>query len=245
MRHTPRVFVQEKVGRSFTTNEEITLDVFDSNHLATVLKLHNGNSVFVFNDIEEWHAECVYASSKKVILRTISLKKTASDHPANIHLFFSPFKKLDILIEKSIEIGVTHLHPVLTEYSTLNNVNWEKYMKTAKKALEQSERIAAVEFFPLENLKNLPEKISYPIIACIERTENLYIYNIFKTLPSLNDIGILIGPEGGFSDQERQFITENDVFVPVSLGGNILRAETAGICATHTVVTLLNNKENL
>jgi len=73
----------------------------------------------------------------------------------------------------------------------------------------------------------------------------LYIYNIFKTLPSLNDIGILIGPEGGFSDQERQFITENDVFVPVSLGGNILRAETAGICATHTVVTLLNNKENL
>ncbi|MCK5374295.1 MAG: RNA methyltransferase, partial [Alphaproteobacteria bacterium] len=155
--------------------------------------------------------------------------------PANqqkARLYFSPIKKqrMDILIEKAVELGVTSLHPVLMHRTVLRKINEERIHAQIIEAAEQCKRMDIPELYPVQTFDVLlsNKEITPPLYACIERksqneTRHLNTYTTGK------DTGFLIGPEGGFDDKEVADLLAHKSIIQTSLGETILRAETAAI----------------
>lgn len=135
---------------------------------------------------------------------------------------------MDWLIEKAVELGATDFHPVLTQNTETRKINEERMQKQIFEAAEQCERLEIPALHPLETLElflqNWPENV--PVLACLERFDAPPLSN---GMSKHTDICLLIGPEGGFTSEEKEKISEKAV--PVSLGETILRCETAAIKA--------------
>jgi len=243
MKHIPRILIEPKIGSVFYENEVIDLDLFDTNHLRTVLKIQNCEHIIAFNDLEEWECELTYIAKSSKLIFLKKLHDAPKNCKCKIHVFFSLFKKQDLLIEKATELGADFFHPIISDFSNFKVFNSEKYTKIAKQAMEQSNRIGCVKFVEAKPLSRIYNDIDFPVFACIERSccpsisENVKLH--------INDInqnvGILIGPEGGFSENEISSIKNCKNFISSSLGDNILRSETAGICAISILKNSLNN----
>lgn len=131
------------------------------------------------------------------------------------------------MIEKSVELGVTHFHPVLTQQTIIREVNEERLRKQIQEAAEQCERLDLPLLAPLKKIDLLirewPEEIS--LFAALEREEAENLKKLLKQ----DHLAILIGPEGGFSDSEKELLEKTAKIQAVSLGNDILRAETAAL----------------
>ena len=135
---------------------------------------------------------------------------------------------MDFLIEKAVELGVTHLHPVLTEHTEVRKLNEDRIKTQIIEAAEQCERLDIPTIYPLLPLHDVLKTIGtdIKILAGIERQEHApYIANINIDYP----VAALVGPEGGFSPDEISLLKTIDNMTFVSLGQNILRAETASL----------------
>ena len=144
------------------------------------------------------------------------------------------------MIQKTTELGVQKFIPLLCERSVVREINIKRTEKIITEACEQSNRITVPKIQELQMLdefiKNFPE--DGKIVFCDINSQSKDLYN---KLSKKNPICILIGPEGDFSEEERQFITNYKNVISITLGKNILRAETAAIAST----TILNfNLEN-
>ena len=160
----------------------------------------------------------------------------------NIWLAFSPIKKVpqDLMIQKTTELGIQKFIPLLCERSVVREINIKRTEKIITEACEQSNRITVPKIQELQRLdefiKNFPD--DGKIVFCDINSQSKDLYN---KLSKKNPICILIGPEGDFSEEERQFITNYKNVISITLAKNILRAETAAIAST----TILNyNLEN-
>ena len=140
-----------------------------------------------------------------------------------VHLYFAPIKKdrLGFLIEKSVELGVTDLHPVITERTQNRKANPDKIQKQIIEAAEQCERIDIPRIHPVISFRDLPDTPIY----CAQEREGAALFN---PAPS-DEISILIGPEGGWSADEVKTLSSSANISAVSLGSRILRAETAAM----------------
>lgn len=227
MRHIPRLFINDYLE----FNRVFILDTFDTNHVLHVLKKNDGDSVIIFNNSEEWEGQLLVAKkSCSVGLQKLLRKKIKKNF--NVIVYLSLFKKFDFAVEKLVEIGVDHVIPVVTDFSFVSAFSKSKINKVVKGALEQSNRFGDFIISDPINLFDIKLTEDTKYFACVERGEYSNLLKIANNISK--NLAILVGPEGGFSAREIEFIKSSD-FVPVSLGDNILRAETAAIAGAFVL----------
>ncbi len=233
----PRIFVDA----SLKADTQIALNQNHIHYFKNVLRRQDGEHIRLFNGKDgEWLATLsdLKKKSGNAIVKTYITQQPHQQAP--VHLFFAPLKKvrLDMLIEKAVELGATDLHPVITERTQNRHLKIERITQHIIEAAEQCERLTLPELHTPISIKDLPtEKTIY---ACIERIDIRDMENEstkFIADISNTDMAFLIGPEGGFSEDEMHLLTKRENIKPVSLGPRIYRAETASIlCLAHAAL---------
>lgn len=220
----PRLFVDAALDEGV----EVTLEAAQAHYLTGVLRLRSGARVKLFDDRSgEWLAEIGDAGRRRTTLRVTARLRERESVP-DLWLLFAPIKRgrIDWLVEKATELGVARLVPLITRRTMVERVNLERLRAHAVEAAEQCERTALPELAE-------PMKLDALLLAWpVERT--LFFADETGGGPLTAPAGpaaILIGPEGGFSDEERAAIRTLPQARPVSLGPRILRADTAALAA--------------
>ena len=237
--HQIRLYVETE---HLDTGHIVPLNASQIHYLHHVMRLHEGSSLTIFNGYDgEWQAIIVALRKNAGDLKVIELLRpqiTAS----NIHLYFAPLKQdpLRFLIEKSTELGVTYFHPVLTDRTVVRGFNREKARLIAIEAAEQCERVDIPSIADLKNLKavlsGLGQKNPVILYVCDERRQATPLLKSLATHPHESPVVLLIGPEGGFSEGEFDYLTQLSFVQFVSLSPYVLRAETACVAALAQVV---------
>ena len=223
----PRLFVETALAEGAT----LTLDGAPANYLGNVLRLGAGAQVKVFDDISgEWLAEIVEAGRKRVTLAIVAPLRPREPVP-DLWLLFAPIKRgrIDWIVEKATELGVARLLPVVTQRTIVDRLNLERLRANAIEAAEQCERTALPRLDP-------PEKLAAVLRAWPEERRLFFADEaggapFAEAARGSGPAAILIGPEGGFTDEERAAIRALPAARGVSLGPRILRAETAAAAA--------------
>ncbi len=234
-----RLYFSDKIQSeliSYLTREQ-------SHYVKDVMRLKIGDSFSVFNDQGEWNA--IIENYEKDGARIKILKKVRNKKSEkNVWLAFSPIKQnpLNFMIQKTTELGIQKFIPVICERSVVNDINIERIKKIIIESSEQSNRLSVPEITKKESLKNFLKL--FPKDGCIIFCDINCNKSNFKNILSKKIKGpvcILVGPEGDFSENERQLIIELNQTSPLSLASNILRAETAAIAATTIINFELNS----
>ena len=207
------------------------------------MRLKPGDTVSLFNSANgEWSAKIVShnrENTKFKVEKIIKIKKIEHD----IWLAFCPIRKnpLDMMIQKTTELGIQKFIPILSERTMVKEINTERLKKIIIEASEQSNRISVPKIENLQPLKNFLEKFpkNGSLVFCDINCDKNDLKNIL-TKKNKGPICILIGPEGDFSEKERQLIIERKEIFSLSLANNILRAETAAIASVTIVNYHLN-----
>ena len=234
-----RLYFSDKIQSeliSYLTREQ-------SHYVKDVMRLKTGDSFSVFNDQGEWNA-IIESYEKDGALIKILKKVRNKKSEKNVWLAFSPIKQnpLNFMIQKTTELGIQKFIPVICERSVVNDINIERIKKIIIESSEQSNRLSVPEITKKESLKNFLKL--FPKNGCIIFCDINCNKSNFKNILSKKIKGpvcILVGPEGDFSENERQLIIELNQTSPLSLASNILRAETAAIAATTIVNFELNS----
>ena len=222
----PRLFVEETLA----PDRLVTLEGQGANYLGAVLRLGPGDRVKLFDDrTGEWLADIVEAGKKRITLR-IGDKLREREAVPDLWLVFAPIKRgrIDWIAEKASELGVARLVPVLTQRTIVDRINTDRLLAHMVEAAEQCERTA------LPSL-DAPRKLAQ-LLANWPADRALLFADEHGGTPLAEAAGtgpaaILIGPEGGFTPEEREAIRAVPQAVPVSLGPRILRADTAAVAA--------------
>jgi len=224
-------------------NNLLSLDAKNSHYLIHVMRGRIGDQVLVFDGVTgEYLAQINHVDRKGCSLKILHQTKSfiASHGPS---LLFAPLKKprLDILIEKAVELGVEALYPVMTQHTVYRHLTQEKLQEISIQAAEQCERLSIPQIHQPLDLKYLLETWDpeIPILVCVERLECLSLKKACAKFSQAKTF--LIGPEGGFSPDEFMLMGQKPFVHFVTLGSEILRAETAGILALGYFKT---NKED-
>lgn len=222
---TPRLYTNQPLEKQVTL--EVTPEQL--HYLRNVMRMECGDELRLFNGQDgEWLYEIKTLSKKEGILAPTKQLKPQPKAPEGCHLLFAPIKKqrLDILIEKAVELGATDLHPVLTAHTENRNLKIDRMQAQIIEAAEQCERLDIPTLHTPESLNSKIQKWDHTpeIMAALERTDAPHIQ---ETISQSTPLAFLIGPEGGFSSEELEKLQNNEAIKPVSLGPRILRAETA------------------
>ena len=221
----------------------ITLDKKASHHLIRVLREKKGSELTLFNgDGYAYLAELIEENSKHCQVHVKAKTKVDNESPLSITLLqgISRGDRMDTCIQKSTELGIHTIIPVLCQKTgtSLKGERAEKklnhWQQIAISACEQSGRCLIPEVKPVINFTQAIQNIhsDNKIILAPGADDTLN-----SIPPPKNSINILIGPEGGFTDEEVQLATNND-FISISLGPRILRTETAGPACIAIAQTL-------
>ncbi len=219
MRHVPRLYIPN-LQNIFELSESHTA------HLIRVLRMNEGDQFRAFNQLEgEWVCEISSISKKTATAKKISLIRNFKD-PTRRAIAFCLIKpdNTRLIIEKCTELGVTDFYPLISQY-TNSKAGTEKLNSIAICASEQSERLDIPTIHPLKSIGNFAQNLpcEFKWFSAIERSSNP-----FKKTPD-GAMGFIIGPEGGFSESEKDLLCRYTT--PCSLSRNILRSETAAIIA--------------
>ena len=240
---TPRLFV----SADLSAGQAVALDEEQSNYLLRVLRLEAGAEVRLFNGRDgEWDA-ALAAAGKKAEVTPVTCRRIQPP-PASpaLTLLFAPVKKdeTDLIVEKATELGAVQVVPVLTQRTQTRTVRLDRFRKIALEAAEQTERLDLPEVADLTTLDAALDALpaGTALIFCDEAGDDPAApwggdagragpaRRIFETLKD-RDAAILIGPEGGFTTEERAYLRGRAGTFAVSLGPRILRAETAAVAA--------------
>lgn len=220
----PRLHVDAPIG----AGKSVPLSEAQAHYLKNVLRKKAGDKVRLFNERHgEWLATLTHAERKILTAACFEELSPPKGAGRRLHLLFPPLIKdrLDFLIEKAVELGVTDLHPVLTQQTDVRKMNDVRVRAQIIEAAEQCERH---DIPMLHELCPLDECFAawndaIPIYAALERADAPGM------TPSKGDGGFLIGPPGGFSEGEKTLLEKLPFIHPVSLGPRILRSETAAL----------------
>ena len=215
------------VTADLKTGAGIALDDKQAHYLRNVLRKESGDTVRLFNGRDgEWLAELQDVSKKGVLAAAKEQIRKQPQNPRTVHLLFAPLKKdrMDFLIEKSVELGATHFHPVITARTDARNLNYDRITAQIVEAAEQCERMDVPALLPEGPLK---QKLSQwdkktPIHWAYERSDTRQI-----SVNTAETVAFLIGPAGGFDETEAALLSNHESVKPISLGENVYRAETA------------------
>ncbi len=217
------------------------------------MRLKPGENISIFNSYGEWNSKIESYEKGKAQIKILDKVRGHQRHrkellykenEKKIWLAFALIKQnpLNFMIQKATELGVQKLIPLICERSIVKNINTTRIKKIIIESSEQSNRLSIPEIKKIESLKNFLKifpKNGY-IIFCDINTHEKNLKEILKKKIE-GPICILVGPEGDFSETERQLIINLNQAYPLSLASNILRAETAAIAAITIVNFQLNS----
>ncbi|MBG6111538.1 16S rRNA (uracil1498-N3)-methyltransferase [Flavobacterium sp. CG_9.10] len=219
------------------TTETFSFDKEESKHIIKVLRKKDTDILYVTNGLGFlFKTEITLASDSKCTVKILSFEKSVPSK-FHLHLAVAPTKmndRYEWFLEKAVEIGIHEITPIICDRSERKVINTERFDKIILTALKQSNELflpklnEAITFKEFVKLKNEGKKL----IAHCEETNKKTLKSVLE--PNEN-ITILIGPEGDFSEKEIEAALENN-YIPVSLGNTRLRTETAAIVACHSVV---------
>ena len=214
-----------------------------THYIKDVMRLKIGDKLSIFNTLGEWTA-VIMSYEKNGAKIKIMEKVRDKDDEKNIWLAFSPIKQnqLNFLIQKSTELGIQKFFPILSERTIVREINISRIKKIIIESSEQSNRISVPPIFNPELLKNFLFK--FPKDGCLIFCDINSNQNNLKSILEKKIKGpicLLVGPEGDFSENEREQIINLNQTFPISLAKNILKAETAALSA----ISILNYHLNL
>jgi len=237
----PRLFVDAPLREG----ERIALERNQSNYLGNVLRLGSGESILVFNGRDgEWRA--AIDGRKRPDGLTIVTRTRAQDRLPDIAYVFAPLKhaRLDYMVQKAVEMGASKLQPVLTRHTQVSRVNSERMRANVIEAAEQCGILSladVAEPVALDRFLGAREQTRL-LVFCDEATEVADpLQALQQGLAGTDGIDILIGPEGGFAEDERTLLLRQPRALRLSLGPRILRADTAGVAALALVQAALGD----
>ncbi|HVZ54438.1 MAG TPA: 16S rRNA (uracil(1498)-N(3))-methyltransferase [Pseudolabrys sp.] len=250
---TPRLYVDAPLPGDGT----LALNRDQANYLANVLRLTSGDGVLLFNGRDgEWRAELA-AAGKKALIAVLGERLREQPVPRDLHFLFAPLKhaRLDYLAQKAVEMGASRLQPVITRHTQVARVNIERMRANVVEAAEQC---------GILNLPEVGEPISFesllrgdsarllvfcdedapvkdPVAALAGMRPQATALLPADAAQASQPLAVLIGPEGGFSEQEREHLIKRPNVVQLSLGPRILRADTAAVAALALVQAVLGD----
>jgi len=225
-----RLFVEAALGQG----ARIVPDEAQAHYLLHVMRAKAGDRLSLFNGRDgEWRARIAEVTKRGCTLECEVQTAPQRDVP-DLWLVFAPIKKIpaDYVAQKATELGVQVLQPVLTRRTIVRRVNLERMRANAIEAAEQSGRVSVPQTRDPLDLEKLLGVWPHDrrILFCDEAGEGQPIANALRTVPP-GPWAVLTGPEGGFDPAERAMLRALPFIVPVSLGGRILRADTAALAA--------------
>ncbi|HEV3397027.1 MAG TPA: 16S rRNA (uracil(1498)-N(3))-methyltransferase [Xanthobacteraceae bacterium] len=245
---TPRLYVDAPLA----ADAAVRLDRAQTNYLINVLRRRAGDPVLLFNGrAGEWRAHLAHVTRKGVSLTVIEQTRPQTA-PGNLHYLFAPLKqaRLDYLVQKAVELGVSRLVPVRTRHGQVARVNLDRMRANAVEAAEQCGVLTLPEIAAPVALERLladwvPERL---MVFCDEEAP---VHDPIAVLVQARDstpallgpmpVSVLIGPEGGFSTDERAALMKLPNLVRLSLGPRILRADTAAVAVLALVQAALGD----
>lgn len=237
---TQRIYVKSDLSSGI----QIKTDRTQANYLLNVLSLKAGANLLLFNGRDgEWLAS-LEPTGKKSCLLTLGKQTRPQPKPYNLVYLFSPLKqtRLDYMIQKAVEMGAGILQPVFTHHTQTSKLKTERIIANS---IEAAEQCGILNISKCNEPLEIDEMIrgwadgvynDYIIVFCDENAEDGNPADILAKLQDKN-IALLIGPEGGFSANERALLMAQDFVFPIALGPRILRADTAAVAALALVQT--------
>jgi len=238
----PRLFVHLPLA----AGTRVPLEWSKAHYLLNVLRLKEGDKVLLFNGVDgEWVA--ALGGGRKAATMVVERRTRPQEPPPDLHYLFAPLKqaRLDYTVQKAVELGVGVMSPVLTQHTQVNRLNRERMESNAIEAVEQCGMIALPVINEPEPLRNVLD--TWPvrqrerrIIFCDEAKSDGNPIAILSALPA-SPLAVLVGPEGGFSDEERMLLRARSFVTPIPLGNRIMRADTAAVAALALVQATLGD----
>ena len=248
---TPRIYLDT----ALSAGAEVPIDRDQANHLCNVLRLAAGDAVLLFNGRDgEWGAELT-GTGKRAAAK-VDRQLRPQPEPADLDFLFAPLKhaRLDYMVQKAVELGASRLRPVLTQHTQVTRINLDRMRANVVEAAQQCGVLSLADVAAPVPLKTVvshdPDRL---LIFCDEDAEvadPIEALKRAKPLPSAlvpddavvpMPLAVLIGPEGGFSEDERAMLLKRPYIVRLSLGPLILRGDTAAVAALALAQAVLGN----
>ena len=233
---TPRLCLDDDLA----SGDTVALSAEAANYLVNVLRLKAGARVLVFNGRDGEFAAALAGERKRAGL-SIGERIRAQESPPPLDYLFAPLKhaRLDYMAQKAVEMGARSLRPVLTRRTQGGRLNLERLAANAREACEQCgiiwrPQILAPQPLPAALAQWPADRL---MVFCDEEAPLANPLAALAAAPRAAGVGLLIGPEGGFDDDERGLIARLPLVVRLSLGPRILRADTAAVAAMALIQT--------
>lgn len=239
---TPRVYLDAPLA----AGQAVSFDRAQVNYLLNVLRLERGDELLLFNGRDgEWQA-LLAGTGKRALTAVIGARMREQPRPSNLHFLFAPLKhaRLDYLVQKAVEMGASRLQPVITRHTQVARVNLDRMRAHVIEAAQQC---------GILTLPEVADPIAFQaaiglgdagrvLVFCDEDAE---VKDPVAALAAAARAGlplaVLIGPEGGFAEEERAALLKRPNVVQIALGPRILRADTAAVAALALVQAVLGD----
>jgi 16S rRNA (uracil1498-N3)-methyltransferase len=238
---------------------EVTLEKSQAHYLRNVLRLKPGDGVLAFNGKDgEWQTALADGKRTALVLQEQTRPQT---EPHDLHYLFAPLKheRLDYMVQKAVEMGVSRLQPVLTRHTQVKRINLERMRANAIEAAEQCGVLS---------IPDIAEPVTFSRAIAGRKADRLLVFcdetadvkDPVATLASAREapsamlpltmssasggpqpLALIIGPEGGFAEEERAALLKLTNVVRLSLGPRILRADTAAVAALTLIQAVLGD----
>ena len=229
-----RLFFSKKLSADMTDK----LDKFQSHYLIKVMRIKKNRVFSLFNKNGEWEAK-ILSTSKSIIQFKITKRLRTNENTKELWLAFSPIKSnyQNFMIQKATELGVTKFIPIIFDRTVVRKINTERLKKIVIEASEQSNRLN----IPLvEEPQNLWNFLNTNLMNLIFTDLNSNNKKIDNSKLSTKPICIIVGPEGDFSEVEKEQILNFNGVQALKISENILRSETAVISTISIVNYAIN-----
>ena len=224
--------------KSLSLNLTDTLDKSQSHYVSKVMRIKENEVFSLFNSSGEWEAK-ITSISKSIVEFNVTKQLRQKENPKELWLAFSPIKSnyFNFMIQKATELGVTKFLPIIFDRTIVRKINKERLEKIIIEAAEQSNRIQVPNIEDSQNLNNFLDENNVDLIFTDLNSNNNKV-----DLKKLNDkpTCIIVGPEGDFSESEREEILSYKGVQAIKINENILRSETAVISAISIINYAIN-----
>ena len=224
-------------SKSLSLNLTDKLDKSQSHYVSKVMRLKEKEVFSLFNSSGEWEAK-IANINKSIVEFNVTKQLRQKENTKELWLAFSPIKSnyFNFMIQKATELGVTKFLPVIFERTIVRKINKERLEKVIIEAAEQSNRITVPSIEDPQKLKSFLNNDMDLIFTDLNTANTKIDLKKLTTKPTC----VIIGPEGDFSEEERDEILKFNGVQPIKINENILRSETAVISALSIINYAIN-----